>query len=209
MIGSHDGFLCLLDHRAGKFRLFEVIVHKTTVFSNTADRQDRVVDVELAHKVDCRGAEGGPVVRAHCAAANMHPVARFAHQRACDFGTVGDYRQVAMIAERTGDVGRGGAGVQHNGVAVADDVGDQPRNQQFLFDLLVHAFCERRLGFLVLAEHDPAVDFLDQTLAYQRLDIAADGFIGHIKLGREFDDRAGTAGFYRSENFVLSLVQAH
>ncbi len=62
-----------------------------------------------------------------------------------------------------------------------------------LFDALVHAFFERRFGFLLLAQHDAAMHLLDQSLAHQRLDVAANGFVGYLELRGQFDDRAGAA----------------
>ena len=209
VIGDDDRFFRLLDHRAREFGFLEVVIHESAGGGNPADRQDRVIDVKLAHEVDRRGTEGRPVVDAQRAAAEVDAVAGFARQRARDFRAIGDHGKVAMRAQGARHVGRGRAGVEHDRIAVFDYFREPRRDQLLGLDALVHALFEWRFGFLFLAEDDAAMHLFHQPLAHQRLDVAANGLVRHVELPRQLDDGAGAVQAHRGEYFVLSFLRPH
>ncbi len=198
----------LPDHRARELALAQVVVHERGAPTHRADRQHRVVDLELTHELERRRTEDRGIVRAQFAAGEVDTIAVATGQRARDLEAVGDDQQVRVASQRERHVGGGRPGVEHQRVAVGDQRRHRLGNPQLGLAMLAHATLERRLGES-LRQHDATMYATHQAARHQRLNVASNGLTGHREFAREFADGAGTAQAHRLHDLRLAFADDH
>ena len=174
-----------------------------------ADREHGVTHAEAADEFDGLDTEGAAVVGTQFATGHEDPVAVARGERVGDGQGVGDDEQVGMALQSLRDVGRRRADIEEQGVAVLDDVGDFGRNPALGFGVLVHALAE---GLFVLRfdQVDPAVYLLNLAAGFERLDVAADGLLGHAEpLGQEMDAGRAAGKAHFVQNLAFAVVAAY
>jgi hypothetical protein len=145
---------------------------------------------------------------AHFAARDEHAVVVARRKRAGNFRGIGDDRQPRPGTQRVGDMHAGRAAVEYQRVTVAHQIAHARCNDPLRLKVLLHAALKRRLVEPV-RQHHPAMHLDQHTFRNQRLDVAADGFVGHGEDFGQLGDRAGLLRPHEAQDFRLALGRKH
>ena len=192
LAGVEDGDHLLggIDHRLVEAGLLEVRCGDAVLDADRVHAEEELVAIEILERRLGEHAHGGVGDRAHLAAQGNDAEAVVVVERDGDVEGVRDDCQVVEAFEVLGDLHRGGAGIEDDGLAVGDHLRGELGEQLLLAGVQVLLLADRHVVVVagLVHVHGAALDAEQQLLLLEDGEVLADGYFRDVELLHQIGD---------------------